>query len=558
MKPKVILSLLLIGLHSFIFGQTNEKRVLGAHCKTCPSNAQSKTLNDTAGIATSYTASACGLNFTQSSIRLDQRTFSLPNPAGVAQPASFTIAGIPGCASILKAFLYIGLVGTGGSFTTTLTNSANTTSVYPMSMIGSDGDICWNTNGTFSYRADVTALVTGNGNYALSGVPTSTVSGINDAEGATLFVIYAEGGQSYTGNIVVADGCQIDLSDPFKGSSISGFSVCGTPSVTTGFMILADLQQIANTDIWFNMPFANPANYTTNDTLDNVWNFISQPAAPVVAGQTSANLGFWNQGDCVAMMMAGLYYRSSCPTCVPMSNINMTASGATVCAGQVATFNAAGATTYSWTGPGGFSSVASSPTIATTASTSPGTYTVVGTSSGTCSGTSTLQVNLSVLPLPPVSVAATHTIICKGQSSMLMAGGTPPFTWFPPSIGTGTSVVVSPTLTSTYTLQANSTCDNRVMITVVVSACTGIQGLAPQSTSVLIYPNPTNGNFTVNSDTELHITIVNNLGQTIKTIYLNEQNNYTVSVTGLSEGIYYLVSQDKEKSLKQKLIVSKP
>src|SRR6059036_3024273 len=55
------------------------------------------------------------------------------------------------------------------------------------SKIGSGGDLCWGRSDSFGYRADVTALVAGNGSYAITGVASG---GSVLAEGASLVAVY--------------------------------------------------------------------------------------------------------------------------------------------------------------------------------------------------------------------------------------------------------------------------------------------------------------------------------------------------------------------------------
>src|SRR6218665_3561825 len=275
--------------------------------------------NATADIATSYTMSACGLNYVQASLQLNQRSFTNTPMVGQAQPATFSISGIPACAPVVKAFLYVGTVGTGGAVNATLANPISSSSVFPMSMIGADISTCWGTTGTYNYRADVTALISRNGNYTISGVPTnaSLGAGTTDANGATLFVIYRDPTQVYTGNIVIADGSNVNANGSGGGgnSTISGFNVCGTPTLTSHFMILSDLEKTNNTPIWFNVPLNGSANYTKTAASDQAWDFVSDPGSPALAGQSSASYGFNPGADCAGMMMAGMYYQSACLGC---------------------------------------------------------------------------------------------------------------------------------------------------------------------------------------------------------------------------------------------------
>src|ERR1041385_2080765 len=143
-----------------------------------PNSSEAKTFNANGSIATSYTLTKCGLNFTYASNPLYKRPFQFQ--VGLNQPAAFNIQGIPTCVVIEKAFLYAGLSGNGIPITATITNPASTTNSFPMSIIGQDADKCWGYAGSYAYRADVTSIISGNGNYLISGLPTNPPVSGND------------------------------------------------------------------------------------------------------------------------------------------------------------------------------------------------------------------------------------------------------------------------------------------------------------------------------------------------------------------------------------------
>jgi len=81
-------------------------------------------------VQTSYTVSGCGINYVQRSNKLFQRPFSLP--LGLAQPAIFNIAGIPPCATIVRAFFYAGGSGGGTPINLSITNPLAVNAVFAM------------------------------------------------------------------------------------------------------------------------------------------------------------------------------------------------------------------------------------------------------------------------------------------------------------------------------------------------------------------------------------------------------------------------------------------
>lgn len=134
-----------------------------------------------------------------------------------------------------------------------------------------------------------------------------------------------------------------------------------------------------------------------------------------------------------------------------------------VCAGATLNLSClpttAGAT-YSWTGPGGFTSTLQNPSIPAATIAASGVYTVTMTLAG-CSGapvTTTATVN----PVPATPVAAGTTPICSGTTLNLSTTSTgPTWTWTGPSAFSSAlqnpSVVSAPvTASGTYSVTATS------------------------------------------------------------------------------------------------------
>ncbi|MEO5642077.1 MAG: hypothetical protein ABIQ40_10285 [Bacteroidia bacterium] len=140
-----------------------------------------------------YHSTTCGLNYVTSSMKLGQRFTPVGNP----QPANFQMTIPPSCNPllqpvILKAYVFAGGSGNGVAVSVSITNPASVTSVFPMTIIGQDVDKCWGYSATYSYRADVTAAITGSGSYLMSGFPTNPPTSGNDLDGATLMIIYSD------------------------------------------------------------------------------------------------------------------------------------------------------------------------------------------------------------------------------------------------------------------------------------------------------------------------------------------------------------------------------
>ncbi len=149
-------------------------------------------------------------------------------------------------------------------------------------------------------------------------------------------------------------------------------------------------------------------------------------------------------------------------------NCGVTASNTgPYCVGQTVTLNAATtnttATTYSWAGPGGFTSTQQNPTIANGTAAMSGTYSVTGTTGGTvtCVATTIVSVNSSA----PIS--ATSTSICAGGTGTLTASGAASYTW---NTGATTATLTdNPGTTTVYTVTGGAgTCTATATATITV------------------------------------------------------------------------------------------
>jgi hypothetical protein len=144
--------------------------------------------------------------------------------------------------------------------------------------------------------------------------------------------------------------------------------------------------------------------------------------------------------------------------------VTAAASKTLICLGDTVTLTGGGAASYTWN-PG--ASTINPLTVTPTAST---IYTVTG-SNGICSSTATISITMS--PSPTIIAISNPTALCSGSSATLSAFGATSYTWSPGS-ATGSTVVVSPTVSTTYT------------VTGLGGICTNTQTL-----SLTVNPTPT-------------------------------------------------------------------
>ncbi|KIA93374.1 hypothetical protein OC25_13135 [Pedobacter kyungheensis] len=140
------------------------------------------------------------------------------------------------------------------------------------------------------------------------------------------------------------------------------------------------------------------------------------------------------------------------------------------CNGSTIQLNASGGTTYSWTGPNGFTSAAQSPTIINATKAMGGEYTVQVTANG-CTSPASTQVIVS----DPLAITTNiqTAAICEGKSIQLAASGGTQYLWQP---ATGLSdpespnPVASPIETTVYSVTVTKDgCSGTAQITVSVN-----------------------------------------------------------------------------------------
>ena len=149
----------------------------------------------------------------------------------------------------------------------------------------------------------------------------------------------------------------------------------------------------------------------------------------------------------------------------PTPTTNVTASSATICAGQSVTLTASGATNYAWQ-PG-----AQTTTVIAVTPTATTNYTVTGIG-GICSSTKTISINVTATPT--ITASPSNTTICSGSNITCTLTGACTYTWIPGGM-TGATMNLSPSSNTTYTVIGNC------------GGCTS----APQNVTINVSSSPT-------------------------------------------------------------------
>jgi hypothetical protein len=203
----------------------------------------------------------------------------------------------------------------------------------------------------------------------------------------------------------------------------------------------------------------------------------------------------------------------------PIPPITASVNNPTVCSGSSVILNGGGGISYTWT-----------PSVPNNVAFVPGTtfnYTVRGTSALGC--TASAVQGITVLITPTLTPVATPTAICFGSTVALTASGATGYTWTPGSNPNTPSIVVSPPVPTTYTVnRTNGPCASTSTVFVLVYPLPLVNASATPSqicagtgvnfvvvgpvTQTVFPPGFTASNFTVFPNNSVTYTVVGSNG----------------------------------------------
>jgi len=161
-----------------------------------------------------------------------------------------------------------------------------------------------------------------------------------------------------------------------------------------------------------------------------------------------------------------LYSYSNCGTDSVSQIISVTSStmsatnSSSLCSGGSATLQAFGANSYTWSNGATTSSIIVSPTVNSS-------FTVAGSYTNNCASANTIVVNVSVTPLPSLTLSPAP-VICAGTSATVMVSGANTYSWS--NNTTGNSLNVAPVTNTVYTVTGTGSagCSNTATISITV------------------------------------------------------------------------------------------
>lgn len=380
-------------------------------------------------------------------------------------------------------------------------------------------------NGACTNTAAVTVVVNSAPNVTANPANATTCNGSNitlNGGGASTYV--------WTGGI--ANGV------PFSPSSTNTYTVTGTAANGCTATAVATITVVSSLNVTANAS-SNAVCQGQSVTLNGsgattyAWTGGVSDGVAFTPSATQTYTVTGSAGSCSNTAVVTV-------TVNALPSVTAAATSTNVCAGNNVTLTGSGASSYAWTG-GVTNGIPFTPTASAV-------YTVTGTSGG-CSNTAVVTVVVS--NSPTVTAVASSTSICVGSSVTLTGFGATTYTW---TNGVTNNVPFTPTSTNVYIVSGSSNgCVGTNTIQIVVNTCTGLESLTASDNRVSVFPNPGNGDFTIQGSKAMNLVLSNGLGQVVEVISLTTANNYTYQVANLAQGIYILNGE----AVREKVIVTK-
>ncbi len=434
-----------------------------------------------------------------------QGTFN-PAVAGVGTfLIHYTVTNTNGCSKADSLYVTViqPVIADAGNNDSTCVNAGafNLTGFTPAGGVWSGLGITNPSAGTFD------PLLAGVGNHILVYSPSSTQCFYQDSivmsvlPTPTLNLLAGSNnicaGQST--NIVASGGTSYTWSPAATLSVSTGSSVVANPVVTTTYTVTATdasscsiistivitINPLPSVNINPNNPsicLGQSANLIANGANTYTWS----PAASLSSSTGStvqASPPITTMYTVVGVSAAGCANTDSVTVVVfNLPQVQLTPVNTWICLGTSTILNASGASTYTWTPASSLSSpigssVTASPSVSTT-------YTVVGVDLNGCASSATASV--TVYP-GPVTFNQPNPAICRGDSTTIVASGAVSYAWSPLiglSTGTGNTVVVNPTSTTTYSIIGTDINGCTATWPLTVTVHFPVMNIAPDSVSI--------------------------------------------------------------------------
>ncbi|MCW3102574.1 MAG: hypothetical protein JWO09_1014 [Bacteroidetes bacterium] len=299
--------------------------------------------------------------------------------------------------------------------------------------------------------------------------PSITISGSSLLCAGQSTTLTASGGLSYTwSGGATASTAGITVSPAVTTTYYAGSSSVGCGSDTDTITVIVDtLVSISVTASNDSICSGQSVNLSASGSSTYQWSGGSSSTAAALTVSPAASTTYYVTGsvnacgsdtDTLAIFVQA----------IPVVSIAGTDS---LCEGQSVTLTAGSAAAYQWSG--GSSATTSAITVSPAVTTE---YIVTGYN-GSCSAVDSVTVRVDTLPV--LSISGT-SILCAGQSSTLTASGAASYIWSGAITSSASSVTVSPSSTTTYSVTgSNGACSAAVTYTVQVNPVPAVNITGP-------------------------------------------------------------------------------
>lgn len=169
----------------------------------------------------------------------------------------------------------------------------------------------------------------------------------------------------------------------------------------------------------------------------------------------------------------------------------------------------------------------------------------------TCGSSTRTAVQVTVLPQPTILASANPSVICNGHSTTLTINGANTYSINNSSVGSNTNSVISPSLTTTYTISGTGIngCSNSTQLTVSVSPCTYLQ-TNNIANMIKVFKSSNTEYLQINcpicNSDNFYVQLINSSGQIIYNNSINSQD-FKVPLSLASSGLYLITISQNNK-----------
>lgn len=339
-----------------------------------------------------------------------------------------------------------------------------------------------------------------------------------------------------------------DISGASYTGTLTNFALSGTTSNWVASTASVAASGYTTTSV---SAVSSQTNITCNGAADGIASVTASGIGPYTytwmpGGATTATVGFLSSGIYTVSVAnaCGLITRTINITQPSPISLSLTASSASVCAGNSATLTAngsggTGSLTYSWTGSSASSTAVVSPTATMV-------YTLNASDANSCAKSGTIAV--AVNAIPTVSLSAVANTVCVSNGTMALSGTPSGGVYSGTNVsGAAFTTSVSGTFTPLYTYTDPGTgCSNTATTTIVVNACTGVAVTDPaEAMPVSVYPNPGTGNFSISLYEPAFVSVTDLFGKIILSAKQLDAGSHPIDLSHEAEGMYVIRVQAK-------------